>query len=239
MFSRFIQHTLTRRLTRTPLRIRRMNSTTAESSIPPPPPVPKKKRISDSFDKSIYYPAFLVVLLGSQVINVMNAQRRVEDLDRRYTLKMEKIDELIKRVQNGEQVDVEREMRLVNKLFERSGSYTVMGKDSISGKVKKQKELAWQEEDLTEVELAKMLGLDLNQTKKDMGIADDEKESEKSTKTKVEGDVILVDRGTIDEQMKKEKELLNYRLNPDQHLIVEKAGDYVDAAKDTQVKKFL
>lgn len=162
------------------------------------------------------YPALVVVLLGSQVISVMNAQRSVETMESRYTLKMRKLDELIVRAREGEKVDVKQEMQLVNKQFDRSGAgarFSVMGKQIARVDASKV-------EDRSLMELTSAF----DEAMKD---------------SQANGDKDAVDLDILHQQMLKEKELATYKMDTQQHLMVDKPGDYVDAARDTKVAKFL
>lgn len=182
------------------------------------------------FDKSILYPTLLVVLLGSQIMNVMDAQKSVEDLERRYKLKMDKIDELKTRFVNGEQVDVDKEMALVNKLFQRKNpkDYLKSTSDKFGNQFGglKKNELGLDDQ-FSEDALNKFLGLDPTPVEVSKSQFNEPQPIEK------------LSHEDIDFQVKNEKELLNYKLDPHKHVVVENPGDYVDAAKDTKITRFL
>lgn len=180
------------------------------------------------------YPAFLVVLLGSQVINVMNAQRNVETMEHRYQLKMHKLDELTLRVRRGERVNVSEEMKLVDKVFGNTprAKFSVMGQ-----RVASSTSLA--SSPTTQSSSTKDDGLGELTSLIEEVMRDDYKPKPMTVKPKTQKEEIKIDLDEIHHHMKREKELSDYKLNPQQHLIVESPGDYVESAKDTQVKKFL
>lgn len=192
------------------------------------------------FDKSILYPTFLVVILGSQILNVMNVQKSVEDLERRYDLKMRKIDEIKGRLADGEKIDTQKELALVNKLFERTNQKDYLKstsdkfKDNVGGFRKNHPDtksgdnsLDGLDGDLSDESLNKFLGLDQITTEKQNVAFEEPKTLEKLSSEHV------------DLHVENEKKLLNYKLDPHRHVVVESPGDYVSAAKDTKVAKFL
>jgi hypothetical protein len=166
------------------------------------------------------FPALLVVLFGSQVINVMNAQRSVETMEQKYKLKISKLDEITRRVRDGELVNVQKELKLVNKIFSRSATqFSVMGQKGSSSQQVKIDDLS-----------------DLSKIFDEVMEEDNAKELKQSAQAR---EVIKKDIEEIHQHMQKEKELTEYKLVPKQHLIVETPGDYVEAARDTKVPKFL
>lgn len=203
--------------------------------------------IFKQFDKSILYPTLLVVLLGSQIMKVMDAQASVDDLERRYNLKMDKIEELKTRIEQGEKFDLEKEMSLVNKLFERSNKekqYLKSTSDKFGNKFGNQfgvkqrshenlkdsdlfKDL---DDDLTDEKLNKLLGLDPIPMEK----------NNKSQSNIPESSTLKpLSKDELQQQMENEKELLKFRLDPNTHVVMQQPGDYVSAAKDTKVSGFL
>lgn len=196
------------------------------------------------FDKSILYPTLLVVLLGSQIMNVMNAQKSCEDLDRRYNMKITKIDEIKERLQKGEKVDVENELKLVNRLFVRQNDNPVLKSTSTKfgsqfDGIKRENTadgnhtnvLSELDGEVTDDKLNKLFGLEPTPapvSKKEV------KAPKKETKP-----LPVLTKEEIKENTEREKELLNYRLEPNRHVVVENPGDYVSAAKDTKVSGFL
>jgi hypothetical protein len=170
------------------------------------------------------FPALLVVLFGSQVINVMNAQRSMETMEQKYKLKISKLDEIIRRVRDGEIVNVQKELKLVNKVFSRSAAqFSVMGQKGSSSQQVKMDGLS---------DLSKIFDEVMDEVMEE----DNAKEVKQSTQAR---EVIKKDIEEIHQHMQKEKELTDYKLDPKQHLIVETPGDYVGAARDTKVTKFL
>ncbi|CCH45161.1 hypothetical protein BN7_4740 [Wickerhamomyces ciferrii] len=200
--------------------------------------------IVKKFDKSMLYPTMLVVLLGSQIMNVMNIQTSCEDMERRYDLKISKIDELIERISKGEKIDVQKEMELVNKSFERKANKINLR--STSDKIGRQfgktntntKDLEFDDDlkiddELTDEQLNKLFSFDSDPTKihEKVTHSNSNNNSKDSIKT-------LTDE-ELKQQIQNEKDLLNYKLSPDRHVLVENPGDYVEAAKDTKVSGFL
>lgn len=179
-------------------------------------------------DRTMFYPALVVVLLGSQVINVMNAQRSVETMENKYCLKIRKLEELTERVRKGEDVDVEKEMKLVNKTFNRSKAhFSVMGQRVAS--VSNDQSGQQNEDGVSDlVQLLNEAMVETSTAKKDI-----------EQKTEEVKEVIQKDIEKIHQHMQKERELIEYKLDTDQHVLVDTPGDYNNAAKDTKVTKFL
>lgn len=188
------------------------------------------------FDRTILYPTVLVVLLGSQIMNVMNAQKSCDDLDRRYKMKINKIDEIKERVLRGETVDVENELKLVNRLFTQENVTPVL--KSTSAKfgsqfdgIKKSNNTDFNTEldgELTDEKLNKLFGLESEP------VPVLQKEKKQETKP-----LPVLSKEELSQNTEREKELLKYRLEPSRHVVVQNPGDYVSAAKDTKVSGFL
>ncbi|ODV97555.1 hypothetical protein PACTADRAFT_31003 [Pachysolen tannophilus NRRL Y-2460] len=74
-----------------------------------------------SQQKSLIKPALLLVLLGSVVINIIKERRESEDLDYRYKLKLNILEDIKKKLRNQEPIDLNDELRVINRLFENLG----------------------------------------------------------------------------------------------------------------------
>lgn len=195
---------------------------------------------SSSFDKTMLYPGVLIILLGSQLINVMNAQKSLQDLERRYELKIGKINEIVARLERGESgVNVDDELKLVNMMFERQshGGKLKLGREyEVSDSVS---EPSTHEELLKEEDFMKLLGLheDIDENG---NLKKNKKEGGDKARAMIDGSkVVITDQEEIREQTDMQKKLVGFKVEPERHLIVEKPGDYIDAAKDTKLSKFL
>ncbi|CCF55459.1 hypothetical protein KAFR_0A00210 [Kazachstania africana CBS 2517] len=74
-------------------------------------------------DHSLWRPLIWVVLFGSMVSHVIDAEKRLEDLDRRYKLKIDKLNTLVQRVSDNDfKFNVDEELKIVNKLFMKNPS---------------------------------------------------------------------------------------------------------------------
>lgn len=70
------------------------------------------------FDKSVLRPAFLIVIFGSLLTNVADIQRKTNEIERKYEVRIHKLQELIERIKNNERgIDIDQELKLVNLLF--------------------------------------------------------------------------------------------------------------------------
>jgi hypothetical protein len=182
----------------------------------------------------------LIILLGSQLINVMNAQKSLQDLERRYELKIGKINEIVARLERGESgVNVDDELKLVNMMFERQshGGKLKLGREyEVSDSVS---EPSTHEELLKEEDFMKLLGLheDIDENG---NLKKNKKEGGDKARAMIDGSkVVITDQEEIREQTDMQKKLVGFKVEPERHLIVEKPGDYIDAAKDTKLSKFL
>ncbi|KAH3678482.1 hypothetical protein WICMUC_001499 [Wickerhamomyces mucosus] len=170
----------------------------------------------------MYYPIVLTIIFGSQMINLINKEKEFENLERRYKLKINKIDELIEKLRNNEidNIDIDKELELVNKLFRRQ-SNTYFDKDhNNEDKINKTNKDLIEDQD----NILKLLGLE-NIDGNNNEIKN--KDNNKLNQTDINQRIIF------------EKEIQNFKIKPETHTIVEIPGDYVDAAKDTKITKFL
>lgn len=191
----------------------------------------QKDHWSSTFDKSMIYPGILLILFGSQVINVMNRQKYINELDRVYKIKINKIHEIAERLEHGEKgVNVEDEMKLVNMMFERQMNSTKM-------KLSKEYEVEHKIE-----EIYTDLNKELNQEDfiKMLGLNDEPIKKKEIKILHVPGkESVITDHEEIKDQITKQKELTKFVVKPETHIIVEKPGDYIESAKDTKLSKFL
>lgn len=196
-----------------------------------------RRRFYQNFDKSMYYPIFLTVIFGSQLINLMNKQRDYETLERKYQLKISKIEEIMNMIkeQGVENVDVAKELELVNRLFKNGNDASL----TVSKKTHEESMLSSAEDDIKEEDLLKMLGLNDQTSKKSTITAITTTTTTANTSQNKQEQLPKLSEMNVSEQIAFEKELQNYRVKTENHTIVEIPGDYVDAAKDTKIKKFL
>lgn len=202
--------------------------------------------IFSKFDRSMIYPIVLVSVLSAQIVNFSSAQRDLADLNHRYSMKIQRIQDIVARLEQGEKVDVGEELRLINLKFDRLhqpeySSLDVPLLERIRQKKQQQQELLKsQEAELSEENLLEMLSARIEPGSPGAAgapaapAAPAGAPAQQSAQQAAEQQ--LVD---YEQQQEREKELLNYRINAEKHVIVEVPGDLVQAAKDTKVSKFL
>lgn len=200
------------------------------------------------FDKSMVKPALAVVVFASVLSHVSNQQNLNAELDRRYELKISILKKLIERAKQGDRdIDVNEELKLVNKLFARvSGSKTIDFEDE-AARVRKYSESRPYTEEMIIKSLNGSTEENEDESLEDVwkGLLDGLDGKKPVTQplptesSPHEREQIVVNKKMLDELARKEAELLNYTPSTDAHTLVANPGELSAAAKDTEVTKFL
>lgn len=216
---------------------------------------PKKSR----FDKSMIKPAIVLIVFGSMLTNVMEQQKKNSELERRYSLKLKILRDLIDRVkkENDTSFDPEEELRLVNKIFDR---YETSKFVKLEEEATKARELTQRKDysrkdiidslnfksDQEEEESLQALFNDIMKDIEETGqpLKGEEKQEGKNSNSSSPQqpspkEEIVTDRKVLAQEAEKEKERLQYKLNTKSHVIVENPGEYASAAEENKVSKFL
>ncbi|CEP62190.1 Ina22p LALA0_S04e09868g [Lachancea lanzarotensis] len=217
------------------------------------------------FDKSMLKPALVVVLFGSMLTSVMEQQKKNAELERRYSMKLGILRDLTSKIRNNEIVDVDQELALVNKLFERFERSKHILLEEEAAKIREHNEMAG---DLSHQDMISRLNGQKNSDQDDASLRDLFRDimkdidddstlnSQAPNKTKGEGEDspnnvtetpvlssgdsrIQTDAEVLTREALHEKERLKYKPATDSHVIVEKPGDYSTSAEDHKVSKFL
>ncbi|SCU94457.1 LAFA_0F21946g1_1 [Lachancea sp. 'fantastica'] len=218
-------------------------------------------RKSSRFDKSMLKPALVVILFGSMLTSVMEQQKKNAELERRYSLKLGILRDLISKVQKDELVDVEQELALVNKLFQRFERSKYVLLEEEAAKVREHNEVAGdlnrqdmisrlngqKNPDQDEASLRDLFRDIMKDIDDDSGLkpqmrAKEEHSSENSAHTEnsqLEDSRIQTDAEFLTREALNEKERLKYKPSTDSHIIVETPGEYSTSAEDHKVSKFL
>ncbi|CUS24899.1 LAQU0S21e00958g1_1 [Lachancea quebecensis] len=235
------------------------------SSLPHASP---KKSGNSKFDKTMLKPALVVVLFGSMLTNVMEQQKRNSELERRYGMKLGVLQELIGKVKNGQDtsIDIDKELALVNRLFERFEISKHVGLEDEASKIRKlndqahmisQKEIAARlngqkpMDDETQLrELFRDIMKDIDDApivervkpqhnSSEFSKSDQNKTNDQTKVRTVPESEIQTNEKVLTEEARDEKQRLKYRPATDSHVIVENPGEYSTAAEDHKVSKFL
>lgn len=178
------------------------------------------------FDKSTLKPLGLLVIFGSLLTNVMEERRKFNNMERRYNLKIDKLEELLERFRQGEKnIDIVGELKIIDAMF------TVSENQNIAGLIARRKKEY--DSDIKQVEHKEDESLD--------SIWQDIIESMDDVPEKSENKSIdLVTDPDVLEKRRAEENLMR-KTAPSYmtHTIVESPGEVAEAAKDTPIKKFL
>lgn len=206
---------------------------------------PKKLSINTSnegrYDKSLLKSALWVLVFGSVLTNVLDRKKQYEELERRYSLKISILNDLIVKVRNGERnIDFKEELRLVNKLFSTDKSLNdtpLIASERVSKLVRKkptaEREIRDNEEETLE-DIWNGILKDLEDDKVKNKIEPRNTFPEHSA----DGDIIT-ESDLLRQKTNEEDELRKYVSNTSHHVIVENAGDLVNAPNDSSISKFL
>ncbi|CAR21828.1 Ina22p [Lachancea thermotolerans CBS 6340] len=223
---------------------------------------------NSKFDKTMLKPALVIVLFGSMLTNVMEQQKRNSELERRYGMKLGVLQDLIDKVKHGEDssIDIDKELALVNKLFERFEISKYVELEEEASKVRK---LNDQADVISQNEIAARLNgkkpvddetslrelfRDIMKDIDDIPVARNEESKQHDSKVvssdqnkaiyqvemkTVPESEIQTNERVLTEEAKNEKQRLKFRPATDSHVIVENPGEYSTAAEDHKVSKFL
>ncbi|CAR30718.1 hypothetical protein ZYGR_0P00200 [Zygosaccharomyces rouxii] len=206
------------------------------------------KQANSKFDKSIIKPILVVIVFGTMLSHVMNQQRLAGEMERRYVLKMEILKDLIERARKGEiNIDVQEELKLVNKLFERNKEARFLN----DKEAEKLSQIS-SSQNYSEAEVLQSMNNSTRALEKESlddllksimdEVSDEPKSSARKSNPKPkqqQSGEFITDRDTLREKAEYERELLQYKPSTDVHLIVENPGELSSAAGDTKVSKFL
>ncbi|CCK73098.1 Ina22p KNAG_0M02450 [Huiozyma naganishii CBS 8797] len=197
---------------------------------------PKGKPPASKVDRSLLKTVVWVVIFGSILTHVVDKEKQVEDMERRYNLKIQILENLISRAKTGESVNTTEELKLVNKLFVKDKSLSV---EEVKGELERSK--LPQDDHSAEVQNEESLEDIWNDILRDINSEPRETSKKQSNKTRqptTQPDIIK-DRALLAEIAQKEEEYVSYSPTFDKHTIVEDPGSFAKAAKDTNVNKFL
>lgn len=198
------------------------------------------------FDKSIVKPLVVVVVFGTMLTHVTNQQRLAGEMERRYFLKIEILKDLIERAREGDpNIDVHEELKLVNKLFERTTDARTL--DAMEAE--KLQDIS-ASQSYSESEVLQSMNSSTRALEKESlddllkSIVDEISDEPKQplhlkSASKRTADDFILDKDLLKEEAQYERELAQYKPSTDVHLIVENPGDLSSAAEDTKVTKFL
>ncbi|SCU99505.1 LADA_0H20186g1_1 [Lachancea dasiensis] len=214
---------------------------------------------SSKFDKSMLKPALVVVLFGSMLTNVMEQERKNEEMENRYALKIQILRDMICRVEKNEKVDPDQELMLVNKLFQRFLKSEFVGleedasrvRDSVKPKentIKRLNGMKASDDDMTSLrDLYEDIMKDVNNEELSLPaetvaapkLPEMVPQITNSSSEPSSDSTILTDKAALAKEAEAEKERLKYKPETGTHVIVENAGDYSGSADDMKVSKFL
>ncbi|GAV54286.1 hypothetical protein ZYGR_0AL00180 [Zygosaccharomyces rouxii] len=206
------------------------------------------KQTNSKFDKSIIKPILVVVMFGTMLSHVMNQQRLAGEMERRYLLKMEILKDLIEKAKRGEgNINVKEELKLVNKLFERTKEARFLDEKE----AEKLSQIS-SSQNYSEAEVLRSMNNSTRALEKESlddilkNIMDEMSDEPKSSAFKSNSEPkqqqsgeLITDKDTLKEKAEYERELLQYKPSTDVHLIVQNPGELSSAAEDTKVRKFL
>lgn len=207
------------------------------------------KQKNARFDNSMIKPIVVVIMFGTMLSHVMNQQRLAGEMERRYLLKMEILKDLIQKAKKGESnINVQEELKLVNKLFERTKEARVLDEEEAQKLSQISSSQNYSEAEVLQSMNSSTRGLEkelLEDTLKSImdEVTDEPKSSSRkcnlAPKPSQHSEEFITDKDTLKERAEYERELLQYKPSTDVHLIVENPGELSSAAEDTKVSKFL
>lgn len=184
-------------------------------------------------DRSLIKLGLWVVIFGSVLTNVIDKKQQYEELERRYHLKIDILQRIIQRLRNGESVDVEDELRLVNNVFERKDLPRYQS--PIRRKIREKKAI---NSVLGEEESLEDIWKDIVNNVSDPEVEPPIALPNRSQSISGEDDIVT-DRNLLFKISQQEQDQLKYVSSTNQHVIISTPGEATQAAKDTQMKKYL
>lgn len=197
----------------------------------------KESKKKSRFDKSLVKPLLLILVFSSMLNNITEQRKKNAALEKRYNLKMEKYDELMKRAQTTGQTvfDLEKEFKLIDKMFERSDKF------SFSPNIPNAKQASPLVEE-TEEDLSKLF----SEIMKDADKTLEELQNEHLANSialkgeDINADEIVTNKDYLHQENQLEQKIMkSYKADTSQHILVENSGDYANAPTTSKVKKFL
>lgn len=76
----------------------------------------KKPTFRDLVKAPIFKSIFLTIVFGTAIVGLIDSRRELETLEQTYNSKFVILEEIIAKLEKGENVDIHRELKLVNKL---------------------------------------------------------------------------------------------------------------------------
>lgn len=76
----------------------------------------KKPTFRDLVKAPIFKSIFLTIVFGTAIVGLIDSRRELEMLEQTYNSKFVILEEIIAKLEKGENVDIHRELKLVNKL---------------------------------------------------------------------------------------------------------------------------
>lgn len=203
-------------------------------------------------DKSLFKLFIWVVIFGSLLTHVADRRHRLEDMERRYSLKADILRELTERVRGGDtnitREYIEQELRLVNRMFV-DDTGLVMEKMSslfsfLPSKVDRQEQLERaKNESLEDIKGQILAAMNENSMKTDTGVkpkVDElrtkqlESENYRPQIKSGRASDIIVDRELLEQirlrQLEEEKQA-KHDASDKEHVIVENPGDLSGSTK--------
>lgn len=201
------------------------------------------------FDKSALKPMVSLLLFASVLTSVSEQQKRFNEMERRYEMKIGILQDLIERSKRGDfNYDAEKELELVNKLFARhaksnTGDVEVeaalIREQASKMKINRETVIESMNSKLAEEsleDLFKDIMKDMDESSKPL-VAPSKLLDERSMKTGSSD--IVIDKEWLEYENEKEAKRLKFKPSTDQHVIVANPGEYNTSAEDTKVKRFL
>ncbi|AMD20919.1 HDR177Cp [Eremothecium sinecaudum] len=195
------------------------------------------------FDTSVGRPLVLLILVGSIAINIINQKKEIAEMEGLYMRKINKLQELVSRVRddNDRNFSVEEELRFVNNAFSRRDAV-----NSIQNHLK-----AIHNSDLAEENTSHTFNEEESLDDVLKNIMDSVAEGDVVAKNKVHSvdrkqkpssstkSGIILNKELLLQEAEIEKEKMSYKPETEVHVIVERPGELVEAAKHTTESKFL
>ncbi|SCW00854.1 LAFE_0C13476g1_1 [Lachancea fermentati] len=218
------------------------------------PNAPQKSK----FDKSMVKPAVVVILFGSVLTNLMEEQKSMSEMERRYHLKIDILKDMINKVkvEGDSSIDIAEELKLVNKSFERFENSKLTDLEREAQRVRERADknsysknsvinsLNSRLEDESLEDLFKEIMQDIDREGDILEPTMPSQSHVKQTKQSNAEDIvakgdIVTNAKRLALEAEKEKRSLSFKPSTDAHVIVENPGDYSTAAEEQKVSKFL
>ncbi|AGO13432.1 AaceriACL094Wp [[Ashbya] aceris (nom. inval.)] len=184
---------------------------------------PSKRRL---YDNRYVLPMVLLVLVGSIAANRVDTKRRISDMQQPYYAKLRILEQLLERARAGDtSFDMASELDIVNRVLERHRER--------SGRTEKRVETYTDEKHAVQEESLDDL---LNSIMRDL---DNPVEDGAAANPAVDLGPIVTDRDALAREALREKESVDFRADSEPRVIVQTPGEYVAAAEDTAVPRFL